>query len=262
MTVLNTSDKIMFAGHEPDTVYLDATKVWQKPSTGPPVTAGMTVRLDASQLGLANGAPVTIWPDLSGSGNDGIPQNGGYPTLLAAALKGQPVVRFVGQGQSGIGDGSIYNTNGLTGINFTVSYIVRQWGPNFGRAYGAVLADANFVGGLHSSGYDLCYGDGGWQAAGTPWPTTPVLPAPWKLYTISGYPGDMWVNGTHVGGPWPYGGTPPGAGVGTHYILSGYDTVGHETADIDVAEFLMYNRKLTDTERGDLETYLTTKWLA
>jgi hypothetical protein len=60
------------------------------------ITAGMVLRLDASALELADGAPVAQWPDLSGMGNHAVqPDEAARPTFVAEGSDfGMPVVRF------------------------------------------------------------------------------------------------------------------------------------------------------------------------
>jgi len=44
-------------------------------------------------------------------------------------------------------------------------------------------------------------------------------------------------------------------------VLGAFVTNGSTSpADIDVAEFLVYHGALSDTDRGTIESYLTTKW--
>ena len=57
--------------------------------------------------------------------------------------------------------------------------------------------------------------------------------------------------------------TPPAAdGFGGTLNLSGYGTSTEETCDCEVAELVLYNRKLPDADRQTVEGYLREKWLA
>jgi hypothetical protein len=60
------------------------------------ITSGMVLRLDASALELADGAPVAQWPDLSGMGNHAVqPDEAARPTFVAEGSDfGLPVIRF------------------------------------------------------------------------------------------------------------------------------------------------------------------------
>lgn len=59
----------------------------------PPVTANLLAHYDASELGLANGAAVDEWPDLSGNGFNLI-DIGTLPAVVDPALNGLPGVYF------------------------------------------------------------------------------------------------------------------------------------------------------------------------
>lgn len=43
-------------------------------------------------------------------------------------------------------------------------------------------------------------------------------------------------------------------------VLGAFSAVGTTPSDIDVAEVLVYHGALSDTDRGTIESYLTTKW--
>lgn len=60
-----------------------------------PVLTGLYAHYEADTLGLANGATVTTWPDLSGNGND-LAQTGGVPlpTYATNSLNGMGGVVF------------------------------------------------------------------------------------------------------------------------------------------------------------------------
>ncbi len=63
----------------------------------PQAVSGLVLRLDASQLGLAEGAGVGAWPDASGSGHDAAQSSAQFqPKYVGAGLGGRPAVRFDG----------------------------------------------------------------------------------------------------------------------------------------------------------------------
>jgi hypothetical protein len=65
------------------------------PQLALPVTAGVTLWLDASLLtGLTDGDPVATWTDMSGWDNNAT-ASGGSPTYKTGVLNGKPVVQFV-----------------------------------------------------------------------------------------------------------------------------------------------------------------------
>ena len=62
-------------------------------SAAPPVTTGLKLHLDASQLtGLSDNATVTTWTDMSGLGNHATAA--GTPIYKTGVLNGKPVIRF------------------------------------------------------------------------------------------------------------------------------------------------------------------------
>jgi hypothetical protein len=65
-------------------------------------------------------------------------------------------------------------------------------------------------------------------------------------------------NGTAIGGR-----TSGTLGLTNGWALSGYDSVGlQETMDMEVAELVLYKRRLSGTERQTVEAYLNAKWFA
>jgi len=52
----------------------------------------------------------------------------------------------------------------------------------------------------------------------------------------------------------------PAKGLGNSFCISGHDDTSTEDADCEIAEVVVFNRKLADSERGPLEQYLRLKW--
>jgi hypothetical protein len=229
---------------------------WTAPGvvTQPPVTSGLNVWLEASQLGLADGAIVYTWPNFVW-GPTPVMETGLVPaTLKANASNGRGVIRFSG--------GNASHLHGLTDAthDFTMIYVVRRWGGIVGRGFSTQYPPTNILVGFHSSAQDIAY-DGGWLNAPTNWGDTGSLPAAWKLYGLDGASpasSTFRINGVAVGG------NPTSSqGLGGGYVLSGYrgDNQIDETMDCDVAELLIFTRQLSDAERISVENYLRTKWI-
>ena len=253
MTLLNEADKIYLGSLEADAVYLGAEKVWPVEAAGPPVTAGMVHWLDASQLALADGAAVTAWPNF-GTGAQPTIINTPPPVFKSSILNGKPVVRFI-TSQGALR--SVYS--GAEPQNYTLLYIVRWVGNGVGRAFSAQYPPSNFLVGMHTSGRDRMYDNGTWldspDGIGWNW----IAPGPWRMYEADGVfalDSRFFIDGVRIStvGPGNGGGLTNGWG------LSGYENSSAETMDIEVAELLLYDHRLTDPERVSVEGYLRTKW--
>ena len=259
MPLLNTADAVYLGAQAADAVYLGTEKVWPPPSSGfsPDDLTGLTVWLDASQLALADGAEVEPWPNL-GSGPDATNYNVSpyRPTLRATALNGLPVVRFTPG--AGLRGGYALGGGPLGPYNLTLVYVARMVGPGIGRIFTATYPGANYLVGFHTSAFECMY-DNGWVSAGVGWP---ALPTPWKLYGSDGsHDGTNYLTRFLINGV-VQASAANGSGMGTQgWNLSGYNLAGgEETCDCEVAEVLLYDRKLPDAEREQAEDYLREKW--
>jgi hypothetical protein len=256
MALINVADKIYLGSTAVSAVYAGTVKVWP---VDPKSIAGLTVWLDASQLGLANGAAVSPWPDMSGLGNNGAIVGTPPPTVRTNALNGMPVVRFTANQGMVRGNTSLLSS-GLPnpGNNFTVIYVARWVGPAAGRILGAIYPAPNCLVGFHNAGLDSFY-DNGWIGS---YVAGYSLPSPWVKYGYTGnhngtnYFGTAYKNGLVFGTK-----TTASDGFQANYALSGLDaSTGSESSDAEVAEFVMYNRTLTGAERITVETYFSNKW--
>jgi hypothetical protein len=257
MTVLGEADKVYLGEQEVDVVYVGEQEGYRKYGFAPSDLSGLTVWLDASQLTGADGSAVSPWPDLSGAGHHGLIFGSPPPTVRANALSGQRVVRFkVNEGR--VRGGPIFG-GGLEPYNLTVVYVARMVGPYYhGRIFTAAYPGANYLVGFHTSGYESMY-DNGWVNSGVPWPPTPT---PWKIYGSDGsHDGTTYLTRFLIDGV-VSGTASTGSGMGTlGWNISGYSETGvEETCDCEVAELVIYNRKLSEVERQQVEGYLRGKW--
>lgn len=99
MTLLNAADAIYLGDQAVDRVYLGTEQAWPANAFNPADYGDLGLWVEADQLALADGDPVTVWPDMSGHGRDFVVQNQ-PPTLRINALNGLPVVNFA-HGQEG-----------------------------------------------------------------------------------------------------------------------------------------------------------------
>jgi len=247
MTEISQASKIYIGGAQATKVYVGATQVW--PQFRPTHLSGCRVWLDASKLGLANGAAVSSWPNL-GAGSQPTVLGSPAPTFRTGTLNSLPVVRITqGAGR--------YRFTG-TGVNkdWTLIYVGRKWKVMAGRVVAAHISQANLLVGFHHTEWDQCYVEG-WLS---PVPETPTGSTSWKLYsadsTVSD-PARFYSNGTLLYS----GAATPSLGWGGTLCLSGFDDATQES-DCEIAELVMYNRRLSAPERQQVEGYLRTKWNA
>ena len=215
-----------------------------------PVTSGLAVWLDASALGLADGAAVSPWANL-GSGPDAPIVGTPAPTLQTNELNGLPVVRFA------LNEGRVRMTGSGVDDTWTVAYVGRISGAVAARVVGAIYPPPNMIIGWHGALQDVAYNTGGgfYTPGGTA--ATPN----WKLYSADGTTGG---SGRLFSDGMLYSSS-NGAltdGWDGSFAISGYDATGlAETSDCEIAEVVVYDRVLTDVERQQVEDYLRAKWL-
>lgn len=208
---------------------------------------GLAVWFDASQLGLANGADVTPWPNLASSSLPGGIVGSPPPKLIANGKNALPVVRFA----SGAGRVRIAGGSGVT-TDWTLAYVAHLTGPIAGRIVNGIYPPNNILYGWWNGNQDVAY-DNGFMVPSTQtaWTTD------WKLYSAdaTGSNSRLLSDGVELGswtGAQGWGGT---------FCISGYAaSTDEETCDCEVAEVCFYNRKLSDADRQALEAYLHNKW--
>ena len=221
---------------------LDASPAW-KPSD----LTGLTVWHDAADYTPGS------WPNKAGGAAPAF-VGSPAPVLAPAALNGLPVVRFK------FDEGRLRGTGMCVdgSYDLTVLHVSRMRGPNIGRIFTNTYPPHNFLVGTHTSGEPVCY-DNGWILDTPPW-VTANFPYPFAMYgaVCTNTPvvnTQFWKNGSMIA----QAGT--SAGHGNLYNFSGYDATGNqETCDCDIAEVIVYDRKLSDADRQLVEGYLRTKW--
>jgi hypothetical protein len=252
--------------------YAGAVRVWPLPPVDwdPAQLVGLRVWLDASQLAAADGAGITEWPNLASGGSAGTIVAAPPPTVRAAALNNRPVVRFRAN------EGRLRMTGTGVHLEYTVCYVARMAAPSIGRIlcgnFSTATGTPNMLFGWWDAYEDLAFvGSAGFYFEFlTPDRRQPQSTS-WKLYSgdgsVSEYgpPGTpylprLFLDGAYLSGTMDASQRFDGW-EGT-LNLSGYKTENaEETCDCEVAELVMYNRKLPDAERQQVEGYLRDKWL-
>ena len=256
--------------------------------------------LDAGELGLADGASVASWPDISLSANVNTPTQtnvASQPTFrsdVSASINGHPILRFLPAQYLQLLSSSDINTTGpyterttflafRTGSDVTTRQMLWEQGGTV-RGLNIFI----FNGDLYFGGYDVVV-DGGdgtpvWNytftrvpiAASTPYVVTHVFDGPLGATTgsISGFlngqtfatinpgPGNP---ATPVGSLWSHPNAPGlGAINGDSYNELGpiSGSTGQQPFLGDMAEFIAYDEILNDAERIIVENYLGAKYFA
>ncbi|MCX6872543.1 MAG: DUF642 domain-containing protein [Verrucomicrobia bacterium] len=219
------------------------------PQLALPVTAGVTVWLDASQLtDLTDGDLVSTWADTSGWDNNAT-KSGGSPTYKTGVLNGKPVIRFVKA------NGDAFKTADLSSQFPSAATVFIVTTINTGTAaYSLVCSSA----GNPADEWFRYSGDGR------------SYPATFRSSRINSYCA-MPDSGSHIfaisssSGSWQMWIDGTGQGVaGGAYSAGGAQVVGSGsnggTLDGDIAEIIEFNRALDPTEMADMNAYLTTKY--
>lgn len=247
MTNLADASKVRLGTGDASRVYAGSSWAWPKQT---PMLPGLVVWLDASKLNLADGAAVARFPNLGGG-----PQHtligSPAPTFRTNALNGLPVVR-------------ITNTQGkprFTGINvhkdYTLAYVGRKWTMKIGRVISSNMSTAgvgNILWGFWDHRFECAYVDG-WMIPDDIISAT----TQWRLYsgdTTATGTARLFSNGTLLR---THPSPPAAGGLGGTLNISGQNDT-EEACDCEIAEFMLYNRKLSDAERQSVENYLRTKW--
>jgi hypothetical protein len=133
-------------------------------------------------------------------------------------------------------------------------YLTRNWDVSrIGRAFSGVTPEGNntYVGHHYLVGMDSMY-DGSFIG-----PANPITTA-WRLYSADSAAGAfrLFSNGVLLGTG------SGGVGLNGYWAFSGTSlTTGSETGHYDLPELILYNRKLSDAERAQVEGYMRTKWV-
>jgi len=217
------------------------------PQLALPVTAGVKVWLDASQLtGLTDGDPVATWTDMSGWDNNAT-RSGGSPTYRTDVLKGKPVVRFVKA-----------NNDAFTTANLSSQFpsaatvfIVTTINPGT-AAYSLFCSIAGNDEWFRYSGNGLSYPATFRSERINNYCAMPDSGSQIFAISSSATAWEMWINGA---GPGAAGGAYNAGGV---QVIGSGSNGG--TLDGDIAEIIEFNRVLDADEMAKMGTYLEYKY--
>lgn len=212
----------------------------------PTSITGLKVWLKADSLGLADGTSVSSWSDSSGSGNN-VAQatSGNQPVYKTGIVNGNPIVRF-----DGVND--LLATSGSIAVSqpFTL-FAVFKVPASAPAGNQAVVCGSNPYPGffLNPTNGPLMYGGTSNVGSGT-------YDGAFHYFTgiFNAASSVFYRNGVSAGT-----GNPGTGGFGTFGVGSLADGSGQRYAG-DVAETLLYNSSLSATDRGNVESYLATKY--
>lgn len=231
-------------------VYAKDKKVWPP---GPPVMdTSLVTWLDADSYIPGSWPNKGVGPAISiVTGSTGQPM-----PVSTTTQNGHQVVRFI------VSEARVRSTFPYPVDDWTLLYLMRWVGPStVGRAWTVCYPPSNLLVGTHTTGQDTMYDNGIWLGPNTGGAAAwGIPPGPWKMYEAdSDSTGQMfYINGVTYNTRYQPG---PGQGLSNGWGLSGYDWINSsETFDFEVAELVLYNRRLTDPERIATETYLRGKW--
>ena len=209
-----------------------------------PVSNGLVLRMDASQIGrTADGAQLNTWNDTSGAGNHAVRQldsSNGFPKWVASGVNGLPVVRFDSSNRVA---GDYFKFNRITDIR-TVFWVLKEK---------AGLTNASFLLG-DDTNYDFHRGSNN----GPLW--NPTYAAAEILGGVTKLMGNT-INGSST--PFPSGSFQLVSLVTTGNVRANQicqDRLSHGSWQGDIAEILIYNRVLSATEQAMVGSYLTKKY--
>ncbi len=201
----------------------------------------------AANLGLSlnNGDPVPTWPDQSGNGRDATQGVGAArPTFITNAVNGQPVIRFDGvDDRMGTGAFALVQPEHIflvikmnaDVVNDTVYDGVAGNRMRMYRTGAPANRHVIFAGAANVGTIDL-----------------DLVAYHYITNLYNGAASSARLDGVAAGAG------NPGANNGGGVTLGGVG--GAQTAAMDMAEFMVYSRALTDAERGQIETYLADKY--
>lgn len=196
----------------------------------------------AETLNLEIFGSVAGWSDVSGNGFDAI--SSGFvssPQLVTSALNGEPVLQF-----DGVNDGMLVDT-GLYVSRPMTTFVVFARTGNTGRILQSTTT--NWLLGLHSN--SMGFYANGWVTNSIP---SPLNTGYLATATQESGSSRFYLNGADLTQSSTPGGelrnVAIGGGAGTYF----------QPSNAQVAEILIYDRVLNETERRNVDAYLANKY--
>lgn len=210
---------------------------------------------------------VSFWADQSGAGNNVSQINLAYqPTSVECVINGRPAIHFGGGSQMLQTPGLVLTGN----TNFTSFIVGRLMSPiqpgtyqyfwwngadNYNTGYGVYLNNSN------PQRLDASWGT---KTVKAEYPID-VVPGTWYRISsrLSGAAdpktNEIWVNGDHYVAQYTKSGSNLG-GTGAFFSLGNFGPAQSKGLFGDIAEVIIYNRDLQESERTRVENYLSARW--
>ena len=231
----------------------------------PSSLSGLRFWMKADDMGaFADGDPVGTWPDRSSQAAAITAAGSARPTYQTNELNNLPIVRFDGTDDMMTGPAWSTVESVSQGIH-TIIAVAKVTGadaevtPDYNN--GVIIGDSNGNRGILVSDSSGTLRIRGFIWAGGAAKVTGNVGVAYGTWNILSQDNDNVTIRISANGQAPVTAASAGAASGTNVQLGKNYTATNFTA-YDLAEILVYNRVLTDTERGDVEAYLQSKWLA
>ncbi|MCB0644502.1 MAG: PKD domain-containing protein, partial [Phaeodactylibacter sp.] len=216
-----------------------------------PVTNGLVLQLDGSLGVTLSGSEVMAWADQSGSGNDLSPV-GAAPELQSGMLNGHDVVSFNGIDES-MGRSGFFGLptgSGDRSVFMVTKYNSNGWG---GFSYGNNSSNQTFGLGVSNQGKLAIQGWGGSNDFPSAedgdtdaWLTQAII--------VESDQFDLYKDGSIILNQ------PHAWNTASNKVRLGVEIDDTPFIVMDVAEFLVYDRAVNETERQTIEAYFQSKY--
>lgn len=231
----------------------------------PDSIAGLQLWLKAETITKRpDGSNVGIWLDESGNANDAVQGTSlNQPKYYSGILNGQPVIRFDGTNDY-FSMPKFMNFTDTTVLFVGLSRNSVAYGVIFQSYGGAANTNELLQIAYSSSDKDNFYARGNTTSyisfSGTENATVTHITS----VQLSGMTGKMYSNGTSNGNLSNSSYVPPtdwiGAAYATDPIIGGHADVSQGWLNADIAEIIVYDSAISDTNRPGVECYLSLKY--
>lgn len=226
-------------------------KISSAPSFKPTDISDIQLWLSADSItGLANTDPVSTWPDKSGNGNDATQSGSNRPTFKTSDLNGKPVVDFVYANSQYF----VLTTPIPVTTDLTFFFVYKKTASSTLSPIAGATVDANGYPSLYEWSDNYSYF--GFNGNNVRYALT-NLNGSYGYITLQSESGldSVWRNGVNI--------TVNTVAVATSTVsLQHIGRIGStgQYSQGQIAEIIIYDRKLTTVERQQVESYIATKY--